>query len=93
MITLDPMTLNNTRKAAHNIMFFNRVPKVGSQTIMELLRRLSIKNNFSFKRDTVQRVEMVRMHPTDQARLAAIISSYQPPAVYTKHVCFVNFTQ
>ncbi len=28
-----------------------------------------------------------------QMNLASMVSSYTPPAVYVKHVCFVNFTQ
>merc|ERR1712166_758395 len=41
---LNPMDLNNTAKATKEILFFNRVPKVGSQTPMELLKSLSHKN-------------------------------------------------
>lgn len=94
METLDPGSLNNTKKAEIDFMFFNRVPKVGSQTIMELLRRLSLKNNFAFYRDQVQRVEMIRLSPIDQARLTSyLMNTYQPPAVYIKHVCFTNFSQ
>lgn len=93
MNTLDPRSLNNTRNARHEIMFFNRVPKVGSQTFMELLRRLSIRNEFGFHRDHVQRVETIRLAPLDQARLTALISNYEPPSVYIKHVCFTNFSE
>ena len=28
-----------------------------------------------------------------QMSLAGMVSAYTPPAVYVKHVCFVNFTQ
>lgn len=49
-------------------MFFNRVPKVGSQTFMELLRRLSMRNIFGFHRDHIQRVETIRLAPSDQVR-------------------------
>lgn len=38
--------LNNTARTGSELLFFNRVPKVGSQTFMELLRRLSIRNRF-----------------------------------------------
>lgn len=75
------------------MIFFNRVPKVGSQTFMELLRRLSIRNGFHFYQDRVQRVETIRLAPEDQAALASIISSYEQPGVYIKHVCFTNFTE
>ncbi|XP_074035152.1 heparan sulfate 2-O-sulfotransferase pipe isoform X1 [Leptinotarsa decemlineata] len=90
MASLQPIRLNNTRKAKRNIIFFNRVPKVGSQTLMELLRRLSIRNGFGFHQDRVQRVETIRLSPEDQAALAALVSSYEPPGVYIKHVCFTN---
>lgn len=42
----EPWQINNTARAGIELLFFNRVPKVGSQTFMELLRRLSIKNQF-----------------------------------------------
>ncbi|CAH1105079.1 unnamed protein product [Psylliodes chrysocephalus] len=90
MSTLEPSLLNNTKKAKINLIFFNRVPKVGSQTLMELMRRLSMRNNFGFHQDRVQRVETIRLSPEDQAILAALVSSYDPPGVYIKHVCFTN---
>lgn len=93
MTSIQPHQINNTRKAEQEIIFFNRVPKVGSQTFMELLRRLSIRNEFDFHQDRVQRVETIRLAPEDQARLAALVSTYEPPAVYIKHVCFTNFSE
>ncbi|KAF5288273.1 hypothetical protein FQA39_LY04041 [Lamprigera yunnana] len=93
MTSLRPHQLNNTRKAQQDIIFFNRVPKVGSQTFMELLRRLSIRNAFGFHQDHVQRVETIRLAPDDQIRLAALVSSYESPSVYIKHVCFTNFSE
>lgn len=93
MTTIEPSQLNNTRLARQEMMFFNRVPKVGSQTFMELLRRLSIRNGYHFHQDRVQRVETIRLAPEDQAALAAIVSSYEQPGVFIKHVCFTNFTE
>ncbi|KAK4877128.1 hypothetical protein RN001_009634 [Aquatica leii] len=93
MTSLRPQQLNNTRKAQQEIIFFNRVPKVGSQTFMELLRRLSERNQFGFYQDRVQRVETIRLAPDDQVRLAALVSSYDAPAAYIKHVCFTNFSE
>lgn len=93
MSTLEPSRLNNTRKAKQDIVFFNRVPKVGSQTLMELLRRLSIRNNFGFHQDNVQRVETIRLAPDDQMALSSLVSSYEPPGVFIKHVCFTNLSQ
>ncbi|OAD62035.1 Heparan sulfate 2-O-sulfotransferase pipe [Eufriesea mexicana] len=90
---LDIDALNNTRRAGRSVLFFNRVPKVGSQTFMELLRRLSMRNGFSFNRDRVQRVETIRLAPIEQVQLATMVSSYAEPSVYIKHVCFTNFTE
>lgn len=90
---LDIDALNNTKKADRLVLFFNRVPKVGSQTFMELLRRLSMRNGFSFNRDRVQRVETIRLAPIEQLQLATMVSSYAEPSVYVKHVCFTNFTK
>ncbi len=58
---LDPKDLNNTAKASKDILFFNRVPKVGSQTTMELLKALSIKNDFHYHKDRTQKVETIKL--------------------------------
>lgn len=63
---LDITALNNTKRAKKNVLFFNRVPKVGSQTFMELMRRLSLRNGFSFNKDRIQRVETIRLAPIEQ---------------------------
>ncbi|XP_054286371.1 heparan sulfate 2-O-sulfotransferase pipe-like isoform X2 [Macrosteles quadrilineatus] len=92
MDSLDVSELNNTAKARKQLVFFNRVPKVGSQTFMELLRHLAIRNNFAFHRDHIQRVETIRLAPTEQLGLATMIDQYSTPSVYVKHICFLNFT-
>ncbi|KPJ07242.1 Heparan sulfate 2-O-sulfotransferase pipe [Papilio machaon] len=89
----DPWELNNTARSEIELLFFNRVPKVGSQTFMELLRRLAIRNQFGFHRDTVQRVETIRLAPADQQVLVNVVSAHAPPASYIKHVCYTNFTR
>ncbi|XP_015608993.1 heparan sulfate 2-O-sulfotransferase pipe isoform X2 [Cephus cinctus] len=90
---LDVDALNNTKRAGKQVLFFNRVPKVGSQTFMELLRRLSMRNGFSFNRDRVQRVETIRLAPIEQIQLATLVNSFVEPSVYIKHVCFTNFSE
>ncbi|CAG9088257.1 unnamed protein product [Plutella xylostella] len=85
--------LNNTARAGMELLFFNRVPKVGSQTFMELLRRLALRNKFGFHRDTVQRVETIRLAPADQQALAGHVAAHDPPDSYIKHVCYTNFTR
>lgn len=80
MSTLNALSLNNTRRAENQIVVFNRVPKVGSQTFMELLRRLAIRNNFRFHRDTVQRVETIRLAPYQQEELAEMVTELPTPS-------------
>ncbi|XP_065206870.1 heparan sulfate 2-O-sulfotransferase pipe isoform X2 [Planococcus citri] len=88
----DAYSLNNTRKSLKDMMFFNRVPKVGSQTFMELLRRLSMVHKFEFYRDKMQRLETIRLPPPEQLGLASMIDNYQAPGVFIKHVCHINFS-
>ncbi|XP_023348685.1 heparan sulfate 2-O-sulfotransferase pipe [Eurytemora carolleeae] len=90
---LDPMELNNTRKAVKETLFFNRVPKVGSQTTMELLKSLAIKNNFHYHKDRTQKVETIKLSNSEQKHLSKLVNSFSPPSVYVKHVCFTNFTK
>ena len=42
-MTFEAAKLNNTRNSEVELLFFNRVPKVGSQTIMSLLKRLQVR--------------------------------------------------
>jgi len=90
---LDPLELNNTRKAVKETLFFNRVPKVGSQTTMELLKSLSVKNNFHYHKDRTQKVETIKLSSREEKWLSNLLDFFSPPSVYVKHVCFVNFTK
>ncbi len=92
-LNLNPMELNNTRKAKKEVLFFNRVPKVGSQTTMELMKSLSKKNNFAYHKDRTQKVETIKLTYNEEKWLANLVNYFEPPSVYVKHVCFVNFTQ
>jgi len=92
-LNLNPMDLNNTRKAKKDILFFNRVPKVGSQTTMELLKALSKKNHFMYHKDRTQKVETIKLTYNEEKWLANLVNYFEEPSVYVKHVCYVNFTQ
>ncbi|XP_046621797.1 heparan sulfate 2-O-sulfotransferase pipe-like isoform X1 [Neodiprion virginianus] len=89
----DIEALNNTRKADKAVIFFNRVPKVGSETFAELLRRLSTSNEFHFNRDLPQKYEFVFLAKQDEFELAKSIANIPEPSVFIKHVCFTNFTE
>jgi len=87
------MDFNNTAKAKKEVLFFNRVPKVGSQTTMELLKSLAKRNNFAYHKDRTQKVETIKLTYNEEKWLANMVNYFEPPSVYVKHVCFVNFTQ
>jgi len=90
---LDPMELNNTRKAKRDILFFNRVPKVGSQLTMELLKSLSLKNKFHYHKDKTQKVEVIKLTNSQEKELSHLVNKFEPPSVYVKHVCFTNLSK
>lgn len=56
------------------------MPKVGSQTFMEILRLLSLRNQFVFYQDHVQRVETIRLAETEQVNM---ILTYPTCILYT----------
>ena len=64
----DPSALNNTKNHHKLSLVFNRVPKVGSQSTMELLRALSYKNGFTFHKDRPQKVENIKLTTREQVR-------------------------
>ena len=72
---LDVNELNNTRKAKKEVLFFNRVPKVGSQTTMELLKSLSIKNNFHYHKDRTQKVETIKLTYNEEVTARFLVLS------------------
>jgi hypothetical protein len=41
-LAFEATALNNTGRGEKEVLFFNRVPKVGSQTIMDLLKHLQV---------------------------------------------------
>ena len=79
-LILQPIKLNNTRKAQKEILFFNRVPKVGSQTTMELMRALALKNNFHYHKDRTQKVETIKL--TNNEEVKSQVPDYN---IFPKH--------
>ena len=69
--------LNNTRKSGKELLFFNRVPKVGSQTAMELLRLLSIRNDFNFHKDRTQKVENIKLTLNEEVSTYGRLPHYE----------------
>ncbi|XP_049314555.1 heparan sulfate 2-O-sulfotransferase pipe isoform X5 [Bactrocera dorsalis] len=89
---LTPRMLNNTEKAEIDILFFNRLEKVGSQSMSTLLRALSRVNHFVYN-IRVRTVGNMLDTIEEQRELADEIFDYGVPSAYTMHRNFINFTQ
>ncbi|XP_037940452.1 heparan sulfate 2-O-sulfotransferase pipe-like [Teleopsis dalmanni] len=85
--------LNNTKKAEVDVIFFNRVPKVGSQSLMELMVRLGNINGYSHSRDAGKATETILLKPDNQRELIAEIYMKNKPHAYSQHIAYINFTR
>lgn len=64
-------------------LFFNRVPKVGSQTLMDLIIKLSKRNGFEVHRDGTQKVETIKLSYYEEVDLKLVTDKNN----YI-HICF-----
>eukprot|EP00095_Tigriopus_kingsejongensis_P010557 snap_masked-scaffold421_size176100-processed-gene-0.2 protein:Tk10557 transcript:snap_masked-scaffold421_size176100-processed-gene-0.2-mRNA-1 annotation:"heparan sulfate 2-o-sulfotransferase pipe" len=89
-------SLNVTPNADKEVLFFNRVPKVGSQTVMGLLKALSAQNNFThyvddekIKKAAGEKTVLPQVELLNYANM--FTKNFTPPCVYNKHMSFVDF--
>ncbi|XP_075160319.1 heparan sulfate 2-O-sulfotransferase pipe isoform X1 [Haematobia irritans] len=85
--------LNNTKKAEVDVVFFNRVPKVGSQSLMELMVRLGKAHNYVHSRDQGKPHETIFLKPPQQKAFINELYRQSRPRVYSQHIAYINFTQ
>jgi len=85
--------LNNTKFAEVDFVFFNRVPKVGSQSLMELMARLGKINGFTHARNKGSAHETVLMNKQRQNDLIADLLIRPKPHIYSQHIAYINFTR
>jgi len=93
LASLDINSLNNTRLAESQILIFNRVPKVGSQMIAQLLHKLAARNNFTGYKDTYLKYNTVFLDTEAQKEFAKTISQLPQPSIYHRHIAYTNFTR
>ena len=55
------------------------MPKVGSQTAMELMRALALKNNFHYHKDRTQKVETIKL--TNNEEVITLLLIYALPSL------------
>lgn len=72
-------SMNNTFKAENEIIVFNRVPKVGSQTMNQMLKRLSSRNDFWFYHDPDAKPARIMPDQEGERKLAEMISEIPSP--------------
>ncbi|KQS44235.1 uncharacterized protein Dere_GG13413, isoform F [Drosophila erecta] len=85
--------LNNTKYAEVDFVFFNRVPKVGSQSLMELMARLGKINGFTHARNKGSAHETIVMNRQRQNDLIAELLTRPKPHIYSQHIAYINFTR
>lgn len=76
-----------------DVVFFNRVPKVGSQSLMELMARLANVNGFVHGRDPGKAHETIFLKPPQQKEKIREIYDMSRPRAYSQHIAYINFTQ
>ncbi|KAH8373489.1 hypothetical protein KR009_011076 [Drosophila setifemur] len=85
--------LNNTKFAEADFVFFNRVPKVGSQSLMELMARLGKINGFTHARNKGNAHETIVINKQRQNDLIGDLLTRPKPHIYSQHIAYINFTR
>ncbi|XP_053954285.1 heparan sulfate 2-O-sulfotransferase pipe-like [Anastrepha ludens] len=93
LYTLHPDQLNNTKKAELEIIFFNRLEKVGSQSMSVLLNMLSKKNNFVPYRNAPAKHNEILTDVETQREIVEELIGENEPLSYVEHLNWINFTE
>lgn len=93
LYTLRPSRLNNTVKAETEKLIFNRLQKVGSQSLMALITQLSRVNNFTAyvnkENATTQLVYPIGM----EEAMAEEITDVEGAMSYVEHINWIDFAK
>ncbi|XP_006811231.1 uronyl 2-sulfotransferase-like [Saccoglossus kowalevskii] len=77
---------------ATDLVFYNKVGKCGSRSLVYLLRRLGRINNFtSAGQSKTPNSKSRYLTPTDQLELVQRITSLPRPATFYRHTVFIDF--
>ncbi|XP_046807409.1 heparan sulfate 2-O-sulfotransferase pipe-like [Lucilia cuprina] len=90
--SLNARNLNNTRLAERDILFFNRLEKVGSTSMMELLKSLSLVNNFQPHRNAAYDRRPLQETLEEETEFADELMSLPDASSYMEHTNWINFT-
>jgi hypothetical protein len=101
-LTNQANNLNNTKFNNQSVLIFNRVPKVGSETIWALIDQLAKVNNFSSYSDSniakqerkAENTFMTQKHERETyVKMLETPDNVTVPYSYVKHMNFLNFNE
>lgn len=72
------------------VVFYNRVGKCGSRSLLEVVRYLANRNKFRVL-SSPNFNNKVSLHPKDVYSQLATIVGYNPPLFYDRHIYFLDF--
>lgn len=75
------------------ILFFNRVPKVGSESMMALIKELGRHNIFDVRANGPEKGVPQFLNRHHQQDYASIVAGLMEPAAYMRHFSYMNFTE
>ncbi|XP_051861297.1 heparan sulfate 2-O-sulfotransferase pipe isoform X6 [Drosophila albomicans] len=84
--------LNNTPKAEREYVLFNRIEKVGSQSMTQLLGQLGRLHGFQTYRNEIPPVKKPLKTFEEEAEEAADLMDLSDPGAYVEHTNWINFT-
>ncbi|XP_020815966.1 heparan sulfate 2-O-sulfotransferase pipe-like, partial [Drosophila serrata] len=89
---LNPKFLNNTKFHSRDIVFYNRVPKTGSETLIELMIRLGERNDYQNERAPFSKPVGIYWSVERQKSEAQRIFDLQEDSafVYVEHMNYMN---
>ncbi|CAD7004469.1 unnamed protein product [Ceratitis capitata] len=95
LYTLNSNQLNNTVKAEIDVLFFNRLEKVGSQSLSVLLNVLSSRNGFvPYRNAPLKNTAMLTDFEDQRQIVEEIMDEYEMGALsYVEHLNWINFTE
>jgi hypothetical protein len=92
--------LNNTANADQEGLIFNRVPKVGSETIWSLIDRLAFKNGFNSFSDSMEvknqrggENNYLATREQRESYVKILLENCTKPYSYVKHLNFLDLTE
>ncbi|XP_032598718.1 heparan sulfate 2-O-sulfotransferase pipe isoform X5 [Drosophila grimshawi] len=92
LANLQAAKLNNTAHAEREFILFNRLEKVGSQSMTRLLGHLSNLNGFHTFRNQIPDVKKPLFDFEEEVSFAEELQEIEDPAAYVEHTNWINFT-